>query len=82
MTSALREHWKANDGAYPQRFELLQSTYDAFVTDRRLVNTSMNFLENLQRKGWEDEFLGVPIAVSADGNAMVSANGDRVILAS
>lgn len=80
MTSALREHWKANSNAYPQRFELTQVAYDALIADRTLVNTTMNFVENLQA-GLHGEFLGVPLVV-ADVNVMVAANGDRVPLES
>lgn len=79
MVSALRDHWKANANAYPQRFELTQATLDGLVSDRRLVNETMNFPLN-QKVGYEKEFLGVPIQVSADGNVLVALNGERVPL--
>lgn len=78
MTVALREHWKANNNAYPQRFELMQAAFEQLIADRTLVNTTMNFLENMQ-EGWHEEFLGVPLVV-ASSNVMVAANGDRVPL--
>lgn len=79
MISALRDHWKANANAYPQRFELTQATLDGLVSDRRLVNETMNFPLN-QKASYEQEFLGVPIEVSADGNVLVALNGERVPL--
>ena len=79
MVSALREHWKANNNVYPQRFELLQATLDVLVKERTLVNSTMNFNE---RSALGEDFLGVPITVSQDGNAMVAADGSRVPLAS
>ena len=79
MISALREHWKANNNAYPQRFELTQSTFDGLLADRRLVNETMNYPLNL-KNGYEKEFLGVPVAVSVEGNAMVAMDGTRVPL--
>lgn len=79
MICALREHWKANANAYPQRFELTQTTLDGLVSDRRLVNETMNFPLN-QKIGYDKEFMGVPVAVSADGNVLVALNGERVPL--
>lgn len=77
MTSALREHWKAHENAYPERFELTQSTLNELVAKRELVNTSMNFKMSTAAA---KEFLGVPIQVSAEGNVMVAADGTRVPL--
>jgi len=79
MISALREHWKANNNAYPQRFELTQSTFEGLLADRRLVNETMNFPLN-QKIGYDKEFMGVPVAVAAEGNAMVAMDGTRVLL--
>ena len=79
MIGALREHWNANKNAYPQRFELTQSTFDGLLADRRLVNETMNYPLNL-KNGYEKEFLGVPVAVSPEGNAMVALDGTRVPL--
>ncbi len=79
MIGTLREHWKTNKNAYPQRFELTQSTFDGLLADRRLVNETMNYPLNL-KNGYEKEFLGVPVAVSAEGNAMVALDGTRVPL--
>lgn len=79
MVSALRDHWKANANAYSQRFELTQTTLDGLVSDRRLVNETMNYPLNL-KNGYEKEFLGVPVAVSAEGNSMVALDGTRVPL--
>ena len=77
MVSALREHWKANDNAYPQRFELTQVTLDALVETRRIVNDTMNFKKGA---GWEGEFLGVPVVLSTEGDAMIAKDGARVPL--
>lgn len=77
MTSALREHWKAHDNAYPQRFELMQSTLDTLVAHRKLINDTMNFKLN---KGFSEVFMGVPIQVSVEGNALVAVDGTRVPL--
>lgn len=79
MVSALRDHWKANANAYPQRFELTQATLDGLVSDRRLVNETMNFPLN-QKIGYEQEFLGVPLQVSEEGNALIVLDGTRVLL--
>ncbi len=79
MIDALREHWKANNNAYPQRFELTQSTLDGLLTDRRLVNETMNYPLNL-KNGYEKEFLGVPVQMSPEGNALIALNGSRVPL--
>lgn len=76
MISALREHWKAHNNAYPQRFELMQSTCDEVAKQRALVVETMNYKTKLL-----DDFLGVPIVVSAEGNAMVDADGSRLPLA-
>ena len=77
MTSALREHWKAHDNAYPQRFELTASALDALVAHRTLVNKTMNFSLNSE---FGKEFLGVPVVVSDAGNVMVAVDGTRVPL--
>ena len=77
MVAALREHWKAHDNAYPQRFELTQSTWDALVEQRTLVNKTMNFN---QRTALGEDFLGVPMVVSNEGNALVAVDGTRVPL--
>ena len=79
MTGALREHWKANDNAYPQRFELTQVTLEALVAARKLVNDTMNFKKYA---GWEQEFLGVPVVLSTEGDAMIDKDGARVPLSS
>ena len=79
MVSALREHWKANDNAYPQRFELTQVTLEALVAARKLVNDTMNFKKPA---GWEGEFLGVPLVLSTEGDAMIAKDGTRVPLGS
>ncbi len=79
MISAVREHWKANNNAYPQRFELTQSTLDGLLADRRLVNETMNYPLNL-KNGYEKEFLGVSVAVSSEGNALIALDGTRVPL--
>jgi hypothetical protein len=79
MISAVREHWKANNNAYPQRFELTQSTLDGLLADRRLVNETMNYPLNL-KNGYEKEFLGVPVTVSSEGNALIALDGTRVSL--
>ena len=77
MVSALREHWKANDNAYPQRFELTQVTLDSLAATRKLVNDTMNFKKG---DGWEQEFLGVPLVLSTEGDAMIDKDGTRVPL--
>lgn len=77
MVSALREHWKTNNNAYPQRFELLQVTLDALVKERTLVTETMNFKE---RTALGEDFLGVPLVASQDGNAMVAVDGSRIPL--
>jgi hypothetical protein len=77
MVSALREHWKANDNAYPQRFELTQVTLEALAATRKLVNDTMNFKKY---PDWEQEFLGVPVVLSAEGDAMIAKDGTRVPL--
>ena len=77
MTSALREHWKAHDNAYPQRFELTASALDALVAHRTLVNKTMNFSLSSE---FDKEFLGVPVVVSDAGNVMVAVDGTRVPL--
>ena len=77
MVSALREHWKANDNAYPQRFELTQVTLEALVAARKLVNDTMNFKKY---PDWEQEFLGVPVVLSTEGDAMIDKDGTRVPL--
>ena len=77
LVSALREHWKANDNAYPQRFELTQVTLEALVAARKLVNDTMNFKKY---PGWEKEFLGVPLVMSTEGDAMIAKDGTRVPL--
>ena len=79
MIGALREHWKVNKNAYPQRFELTQSTFDGLLADRRLVNETMYYPLNL-KNGYEKEFLGVPVAVSSEGNALIALDGSRVPL--
>lgn len=81
MIGALREHWKANKNAYPQRFELTQSTFDGLLADRRLVNETMNYPLNL-KNGYEKEFLGVPVVASPEGNALIALDGTRVVLSS
>lgn len=77
MTAALRDHWKAHDNAYPQRFELTQATLDALVAHRALINSTMNFTK---RTALGTDFLGVPMEVSADGDVMVASDGTRVPL--
>ena len=77
MVSALREHWKANDNAYPQRFELTQVTLDSLAATRKLVNDTMNFKKY---PDWEQEFLGVPVVLSTEGDAMIAKDGARVPL--
>jgi len=79
MTSALREHWRVNNNAYPQRFELTQTDLEALAGHRELVTRTMNFS---LRTELGQEFLGVPIVVSNDGNAMVALDGTRVPLSS
>ncbi|WP_286999687.1 MULTISPECIES: hypothetical protein [Comamonas] len=77
MTGALREHWKAHNNAYPQRFELTASAHAALVENRELVVTTMNYSN---RSALGEDFLGVPIVVSDAGNVMVAADGARVSL--
>ena len=77
MVSALREHWKANDNAYPQRFELTPVTLDSLAATRKLVTDTMNFKKG---DGWEQEFLGVPLVLSPEGDAMIDKDGTRVPL--
>lgn len=77
MVGVLREHWKANDNAYPQRFELSQVTLDALVAARKIVNETMKFS---RASGWEREFLGVPVVLSTEGGAMIAKDGARVPL--
>lgn len=50
------------------------------MSDRRLVNETMNFPLN-QKIGYEQEFLGVPLQVSEEGNALIALDGTRVLLA-
>lgn len=78
MVAALRDHWKAHDNAYPQRFELAQGAFNALNETRKTVITTMNFTF---RPGWENDFLGVPVAVSGAGSCMVDKDGNRVPLA-
>ena len=80
MVGALREHWNANSNAYPQRFELMPSSFESLVAERRLVNQSMNFPLILQKANWEGEFLGVAVQAASEGNVMVAADGTRVPL--
>jgi hypothetical protein len=77
MTSALREHWKTHNNAYPQRFELTASAHAALVENRELVVKSMNYSN---RSALGEDFLGVPIVVSDAGNVMVAVDGSVVPL--
>ena len=77
MTGALREHWKAHNNAYPQRFELTASAHAALVENRELVVKSMNYSN---RSALGEDFLGVPIVVSDAGNVMVAVDGSVVPL--
>lgn len=78
MVSALREHWKAHDNAYPQRFELSQAEFTTLNETRKTVISTMNYGF---RPGWEHDFLGVPVAVVDAGNCLVDKDGNRVPLA-
>lgn len=78
MVAALRDHWKAHDNAYPQRFELTQDAFNALNETRKTVIATMNFTF---RPGWENDFLGVPVAVSGAGSCMVDKDGNQVPLA-
>ena len=72
MTSALREHWKTHNNAYPQRFELTADAHAALVGNRELVVKSMNYSN---RSALGEDCLGVPIVVSDAGNVMVAVDG-------
>lgn len=78
MVAALREHWKAHDNAYPQRFELSQDAFSTLNETRKTVITTMNYT---LRPGWENGFQGVPVAVGDGGNCMVDKDGNRLPLA-
>lgn len=77
MVEALREHWKAHNNTYPQRFDLTDVALRALNDNRKMVNTSMNYV---LRPGWEQEFLGVPLQAGQPVNAMVAADGTQVLL--
>lgn len=79
MTSALRDHWSSHGNTYPQKFILTKPTLTALNQLRDLVNSTM---ANRVRPGWELEFLGVPIEVSSEGNAMMATDGSLVPLES
>lgn len=76
MTGALREHWKANDNAYPQCFELTQASFDGLIASRELVIKGLGAKE---LPGGKDQFLGVKIVIGSS-NAMIAKDGTRVEL--
>ena len=77
MVAALRDHWKAHNTAYPQRFELTQDAFNALNETRKTVITTMNYT---LRPGWENDFQGVAVAVADVGNFMVDKDGNRLPL--
>lgn len=78
MIEALREHWKAHEGAYPQAFELSEELHRLLNETRKTVVTTMNYKF---RPGWEGDFLGVKVVVTGGPSCMVDKAGSRVPLA-
>lgn len=76
MIGALREHWKANDNAYPQCFELTQASFDGLIALRRIV---IEGLGSKELPGGKDKFLGVKIVIGSS-NALIAKDGARVEL--
>lgn len=77
MLGALREHWKANDNAYPQCFELTKMALEDLNTTRQTVKTSIG-LKALAGDDFK-MFHGVKLAVG-DSNALIAKDGTRVPL--
>ena len=78
MVTALRDHWKAYENAYPQCFELSWDAFNTLNETRKTVVSTMNYGF---RPGWEHDFLGVPVSVVDAGNCLVDKDGNRVPLA-
>ena len=77
MTTAIQNHWKAHNNAYPQSIELTDASWNELISMRKLVQASMAF--SLQ-PGWDQHLLGVPVHRGADHNEVVCADGQRLPL--
>lgn len=77
IITAIHNHWKAHDNRYPQAIQLTDSAWSGLNAMRRLVNESMAF--TLQ-PGWEQSLHGVHIERSADINAVLDEDGQRLPL--
>lgn len=77
MLAALRGHWKANDNAYPQCFELTKESLEALNASRTLVKKSIG-LKPLVGDDFNN-FHGVKLAIG-DSNALIAKDGTRVPL--
>lgn len=79
MLAALHEHWKANNNAYPQCYELTKIALDDLNAGRSLVRKSIG-LKTLEGNDFH-EFHGVKLVVG-EINALVAKDGTRVPLVS
>lgn len=77
IITAIHDHWKAHGNTYPQAIQLTQSSWSELNAMRRLVNESMAFT---LKPGWEQSLHGVHIVRSADINAVLDVNGQRLPL--
>lgn len=77
MVFALREHWKAYEGAPPQRFELTDDSLQALNEAREMVISAMSFT---LKPGWEREFHGAPVVLTKFENCLVDKKGNRIPL--
>lgn len=74
MLGALHEHWKANNNAYPQCFELTKIALDDLNAGRTLVRKTVG-LKPLEGNEFH-EFHGVKLVVG-ESNALVAKDGTR-----
>ena len=77
IITAIHAHWKVHGNTYPQAIQLTESSWSELNAMRRLVNESMAFT---LKPGWEQSLHGVHIERSADINAVLDVDGQRLPL--
>lgn len=77
IITAIHDHWKAHHNRYPQAIQLTDTAWRELNAMRKLVNDSMAFSP---QPGWEQSLHGVHIERSADTNAVLDMDGQRLPL--
>lgn len=77
IITAIHEHWKAHDNAYPQAIELTDATWHEVNALRKLINDSMAFS---LKPGWEKVLHGVPLESGASVDAVRDIDGQHLPL--